>query len=198
MLDVGCGNGYLGALLAERGYSVTGVERKDGYQQPFPNSVRLVEADLEDGLPDLLPGSFDYVLCADILEHLRDPAALLGQLCGVLRPGGSLVASLPNSGNVYFRLNVMAGRFPQEDKGLFDRTHVRFFMWAGWDNLLRSSGWRIQSVEPTGIPVGLAVPAWEDTAVVRIAERVCYGLAKLRKTVFAYQFVVTACPLNTK
>ena len=84
------------------------------------------------GLPELPPASFDYFFCADILEHLRDPARLLHQLRTALYPGGLLIASLPNSGNVYFRLNILAGRFPQDDKGLFDRTHVRFYMWSGW------------------------------------------------------------------
>lgn len=199
MLDVGCGNGYLAALLAERGYRVTGLERPDGYSRPFPREVDLVEADLEDGLPASLPGPFDYVLCADILEHLRRPERLLLDLTQVLLPGGRLIASLPNSGNVYFRLNVLAGRFPQHDKGLFDRTHLRFYTWSGWSDLLSRSGWSVDSVSPTAIPVGLAVGSrWENSAPVRAAERVCYGLAKLRKTLFAYQFVVTACHRNTK
>lgn len=192
VLDVGCGNGYLGASLAERGFAVTGIERPDGYSKPFPASVRLVEADLEHGLPDL-GGGFDYVLCADILEHLRDPGRMLRRLHQVVKPGGTLIASLPNSGNVYFRLNILAGRFPQEDKGLFDRTHVRFYMWRGWVDLLNSAGWTVSSVESSAIPVGLVMPPqWEHSRPVRLAERVCYGLAKVRKTLFAYQFVVTA------
>jgi SAM-dependent methyltransferase len=192
VLDLGCGNGYLGALLSQRGYVVTGVERNGGWSPPFPDSVRLIEADLEQGLPPL-GASFDYVLCADILEHLRRPEAMLQKLKAVTRPGGLIIASLPNSGNVYFRLNILAGRFPQHDKGLFDRTHVRFYTWMGWTSLFNDSGWQIQSVESSGIPVGLVVPPqWEQAQPVRWAEHLCYGLAKIRKTLFAYQFVVTA------
>jgi SAM-dependent methyltransferase len=192
VLDVGCGSGYLGALLAERGFSVTGIERKDCYQQPFPSTVRLIEADLEAGLPEL-GVTFDYVLCADILEHLRRPDLLLEQLRRVIRPEGALIASLPNSGNIYFRLNILSGRFPQDDKGLFDRTHVHFYMWQGWVNLLEHAGWRIATIQSSAIPVGLVVPpAWEHSSPVHLAERVCYGLAKLRKTLFAYQFIITA------
>jgi SAM-dependent methyltransferase len=140
-----------------------------------------------------LDRQFEFILCADILEHLRDPAGILRQLRGLLRPGGVLIASLPNSGNLYFRLNVLAGRFPQHDKGLFDRTHLRFYMWSGWVELLQQSGWRIGSVQSSGIPVGLvAPPGWEDSVAVALAERVCYGLAKIRKTLFAYQFIVVA------
>jgi SAM-dependent methyltransferase len=192
VLDVGCGNGYLGALLAERGYVVTGIERSGGWSAPFPDSVRLIEADLEEGLPPI-ETTFDYVLCADILEHLRRPEAMLRRLKAVTRPGGIVISSLPNSGNIYFRLNILAGRFPQDDKGLFDRTHVRFYTWAGWSSLFNESGWEIANVKSSAIPVGLAMPPeWEHAISVRWAERLCYGLAKMRKTLFAYQFIVTA------
>jgi SAM-dependent methyltransferase len=192
VLDVGCGDGYLSALLRERGYEVVGVERRGGYTNRFPAGVHLVEADLERGLP-ALPGLYDHVICADILEHLRRPESLLAELTRVLKPGGRLVASLPNSGNIYFRLNIAIGRFPQDDKGLFDRTHLRFYMWKGWQDLFKQAGWRIASVVSSAIPVGLVAPAaYENSALVRAAESVCYGLAKIRKTLFAYQFVIVA------
>ena len=192
ILDVGCGDGYLAALLAARGYDVTGIERRGGYTERFPATVRLIEADLEEGLP-VLPGQYDHVICADILEHLRRPEKLLHQIHDIVKPDGRLVASLPNSGNIYFRLNVAMGRFPHDDKGLFDSTHLRFYVWEGWQDLFRTAGWRIVRVRPSGIPVGLGVPeAYEHSAPVKIAESVCYALAKIRKTLFAYQFIVVA------
>ena len=193
VLDVGCGNGYIGELLTARGYRVTGVERRGGYNAAFPRDVELVEADLEAGLPPIA-NRFSFILCADILEHLRDPASLLTQLIPLLEPDGQVVASLPNSGNLYFRLNILFGRFPQHDKGLFDRTHVRFFMLDGWRELFAGAGLRIHSLLATGIPVGLAVPGWQGNPLVAAAERVSYELARAWKRLFAYQFIVTARP----
>ncbi len=195
VLDIGCANGYLASILAERGYTVTGVEREGGFDPAqFPENVQLVCADLERGLPPL-QSRFQYVICADILEHLHDPERLLRQIQEVLAPGGVVIASLPNSGNFWFRGNVLFGRFPQDDKGLFDRTHVRFFMWNGWKELFRAAGYEISQVDPTTVPVGLMVPpALEHSPPVLAAESVFYGLARIWKEMFAYQFVVHARP----
>jgi SAM-dependent methyltransferase len=191
VLDVGCASGYLAGILADRGYRVVGIERPGGYGDRFPRSVELIEADLERGLPPLT-GKFSYVICGDILEHLRDPGRVLAQIASLLEPEGQLIASLPNSGNLYFRLVVLSGRFPQEDKGLFDRTHVRFFMWSGWLDLLIANGFQIAGRKVTGIPIGLALPRWEGSFVVRALEALTYWAARIRPPLFAYQFVVTA------
>ncbi len=193
VLDVGCANGYLASFLAERGFHVVGVERPGGFGEDFPANVELVVADLESGLPPL-EGSFDFILVADILEHLRQPVALLRQFHKFVTPETRLVASLPNSGNLYFRLNVLAGRFPKEDRGLFDRTHLHFFMWKGWQELFAEGGFRIRSARSTGMPIGLAFPRAAQSVAVRMAERVSYELGRAWKTLFAYQFVVIAEP----
>ena len=189
VLDAGCGEGYLAAILAGRGYRVTGVERAraDG----FPESVRLVEADLDAGLPDL-GGRFDYIVCGDVLEHLREPVRLLAGMRAVLAPGGAVVASLPNSGHFYFRAHVLLGCFPSHDRGLFDRTHLHFYTWRQWRELFSAAGFAIESVRPSGVPVGLALPRWEGSLAVRAMERLSFDLARLWKTMFAYQFIVTA------
>ena len=191
VLDVGCAGGYLAEMLAQRGYEVVGIERAGAHGDSFPESVELVEADLEAGLPPLR-GKFSYVICGDILEHLRDPSPLLSQLGKVLEPDGALIASLPNSGNLYFRLTILSGRFPREDKGLFDRTHLHFYMWKDWRELFEASGFSIDVRKVTGIPVGLAVPSWDGTAVIRGLESLAFAMARLRPVLFAYQFGVTA------
>src|SRR5579859_2629856 len=79
VLDIGCGNGYLAEALARRGFRVTGIERRGGYRSDFPASVQLIEGNLDQGLPPIYQ-QFDYVVCADILEHLVNPSGLLREL----------------------------------------------------------------------------------------------------------------------
>lgn len=189
VLDVGCWNGLLAGRLAAQGYEVTGIERERWDAEVFPEGVRLIHADLHFGLPQL-PDQFDVVICADVLEHLLDPALVLRQLRERLVPGGKLIASLPNSGNFYFRAIVASGRFPKEDKGLFDRTHLHFHPWSGWTALLQSSGYTIENVSATPVPFSLL--CGEDSMWGRAIEWLFLQLAKGWKTLFAYQFVVTA------
>lgn len=193
LLDVGCAGGYLSAILAGRGYRVTGIDSPGVARDRFPDSVELLEADLDLGLPPL-HGRFDFVVCADVLEHLRRPAILLRDLHGVLATGGKLAASLPNSGHAYFRWNVLRGRFPAQDRGLFDRTHLHFYTWRGWLDLFAAEGFRMECVRCSGVPVGLALPKWEGSAMVRALERMSFESARWWKTMFAYQFIVTAAP----
>lgn len=181
LLDVGCGNGFLSRLLEEKGFAVTGVEHPLGFDGPPPAVVH----DLELPLP-ALPGPFDVIVIGDVLEHLRRPQELLEQLRPHLAAGGKIIASLPNSGNLYFRLQILMGNFPEDEKGLFDRTHLHFWMLKNWAGLFARAGYGFEVAEVTGIPVGLAVPAlgW--------LERVCYHLARGWKTLFAYQFLAVA------
>jgi SAM-dependent methyltransferase len=193
VLDIGCAHGYLGDLLVRRGYRVVGVEHASRVGEAFPQTVELATADLEEGLPAHL-GRFDFVLCADVLEHLRRPEVLLREIRGVLAPGGCLIASLPNSGHLYFRGNVLLGRFPQHDRGLFDRTHLHFYTWRGWVDLFAAAGFVMERVRCSGVPVGEALPARKDHWLVRAAERLSFESARLWKTACAYQFVVIAQP----
>lgn len=186
VLDVGCAIGYLSEILANRGFAVTSV---DWPNSPHPPTVEFAGADLDDGLP-ALRGQFDYIICADVLEHLRAPVELLKECRARLAPGGMLVGSLPNSGHFYFRWNVLMGRFPQHRRGLFDSTHLHFYTWAGWQDLLRRAGFRVEGVRCSGIPVSLALPRWEGFLAVRLLEWLSFQSARVWKTLFAYQFVV--------
>jgi 2-polyprenyl-3-methyl-5-hydroxy-6-metoxy-1,4-benzoquinol methylase len=103
ILDVGCAQGTLALLLAERGKRVTAVD----IRQPFLDyaqtryergEIRFLAANIFER-PAL--GSFDIVFANQIIEHLVYPADFLRIVAGYARPGGVLVLSTPN--HDYFR-----------------------------------------------------------------------------------------------
>lgn len=191
LLDIGCGNGLLARPLADKGFRVTGLEHPQGFDPQVTKDLRILSRDLEAGLGQL-EGSYDVILMADVLEHLRQPEVLLRELHQHLSPHGCLVASLPNSGNIWFRLNILLGRFPEDDKGLFDRTHLHFWMWDNWHRLFARAGFTLRVEALTPIPVGLVAPSFQWL------EGLCYAFALVWRTLFAYQFLVTARPTNPK
>ncbi len=154
ILDVGCSSGALGAALKARGdVEVVGVERDPAYAAAAEARLdRVVVADVAalaragDRLEAEL-GRFDCVVCADVLEHLVDPAAALRALGGLLEPGGRVVVSLPNVRywETFWQLG-RHGTWPRRSVGLFDRTHLRWFTLADAHALLAEAGLEAESV----------------------------------------------------
>ena len=143
VLDVGCATGYLARELAARGCRVSGVELDPvAAAEAAPFLDRIVVGDLEglDLVEAFGEASFDVVVFGDVLEHLRDPLVVLQRGARLLRPGGSVVLSVPHIAHGAVRLALLEGRFEYRSLGLLDATHLRFFTRSGLDDLLRQSG----------------------------------------------------------
>jgi methionine biosynthesis protein MetW len=156
VLDVGCASGHLAqALTAERRCSVLGVELDPAAAaEARARGVEVVERDIEDGLD---VDGFDVVVFGDVLEHLRDPVSALRSALGA----PLVVVSLPNIAHWTGRRELLRGRFPQDDFGLFDRTHLRFFTRATAHGLARAAGFAIAEERFVAAPLPLEsrVPA---------------------------------------
>jgi len=111
LLDVGCGTGHHMASLRERGFEVAGVdgsaEMLDQARANNPGS-EIRQADVES-LP-FEDGSFDFVLCIEVLRYLPDPEPCIREMARVLKPGGVCLATAAPKLNLngYFLVNRIA------------------------------------------------------------------------------------------
>lgn len=187
VLDVGCATGYLAAELHRRGHEVVGLEGdpRAAAQAVARTQIEVIQADLDRPDAIVIGGRFGAVVCGDVLEHLRAPAATLERLAGVLELGGVLVVSLPNAVHWTARRHVLRGRFPQDDHGLFDRTHLRFFTRATGRALLTDAGFRVVAEHPIEAPLPLE-------AHVRLPGRLRARVVQRWPELFALQFVFVA------
>ena len=121
VLDVGCAGGaFSAAMRRRRGCMVVGVELDPVLASAAREHCdEVIEGDVAT-LGDRLPAGFDVVVAADVLEHLVDPAAVLRILSTRLRPGGVLLASLPNVTHASIVLALAQGAFPRSREGLLE------------------------------------------------------------------------------
>ena len=99
-----------------------------------------------------VPGSFDVVLCGDLIEHLREPERFLARMLPLLRPDGRIVLTTPNVANWTLRLGLLAGRWRYTERGILDRTHVHLFTRATLVDTLARTGYRVVDLDFT-VPV---------------------------------------------
>jgi len=191
LLDLGAAGGHLGRAVRSRCSYVAGVEpdlslpasARDGYDDW--RAVDAFEAgDWEE--------PFDVVVCADVLEHLSSPAAMLARIRDWLRPGGILLVSIPNVANVSIRAALLLGRFEYTHRGILDRTHVSFYTRSTGRRLLESHGFEVVAAVPTAMPYELALHALARGPLAAAARAFAQGTARAWPTLFAYQFVFEA------
>lgn len=146
-LDVGCGAGETYAQWINReAASYVGVDV----------SAKAVEHARQRGLSAELideavtlpfaADSFDVAVCIEVFEHLFAPARAASEIRRVLRPGGVLIASTPNSAYWRLRANLLFGVWnPLGDSRSIEAPwrdpHIRFFTVAVLERMLRTAGY---------------------------------------------------------
>jgi 2-polyprenyl-3-methyl-5-hydroxy-6-metoxy-1,4-benzoquinol methylase len=153
VLEVGCGSGGTLRWLKETGqckkaYGIELFEDSAMLAKRYADAV--VQGDAEQLIDTTFQDqTFDLILCLDVLEHMVDPWTFVRKLSRLLAPNGRIVFSIPNVRNLKVLLPLLfLGRWRYEERGILDRTHLRFFTrqtameLATVDPQLRIEKWR--------------------------------------------------------
>lgn len=153
ILELGCAEGALGrAIKARQPCRYTGIEfnrqAADAAAQRI-DSVIHGDASSAEALSRVGGRKYDCLIAADSLEHLSDPWTTLRQYVELLDTHGTLVVSLPNVlyWKDFIRL-VRSRRWPMDDAGVFDRTHLRWFTKADGCALIEGAGLKMSYTVP--------------------------------------------------
>ncbi|MBI5101811.1 MAG: methyltransferase domain-containing protein [Nitrospirae bacterium] len=195
VLDLGCGEGFFAKKLAEDNNVVVGVD-----MLPDPKCRESLQkylcSDLSNGLDkcvaDLSGKTFDRILLQDILEHVGNPAQLLSDCNHLLKPHGRLLVSVPNVANISVRLSLLFGKFEYSERGILDRTHLRFYTRKTARKLLAETGYQVLSTVMTVMPVELALGLPAGSGVMRAATRILAFFTSVFPGLLGYQILLLA------
>ncbi len=170
LLDAGCGEGRhcFGAL--ERGASVVGLDLD------LP-SLRMARGALADRAAELdrggsvlqgnafaLPfedGTFDKVICAEVMEHVHDYRGAVRELARVLRPGGRIAVTIPTATSEHLYLRLGDDYF--ESPG----GHIRIFRPRDLARGLAAAGFAVEGVS---FAHGLHTPYWVLRSIAQLPD----------------------------
>ena len=127
VLSVGCASGRTEAELVKKGMDVYGIELdSSSVEIARSRGINVIEGDAENVHPAQFEVEFDFMIFADVLEHLKHPEGVLGKYFNLLKPGGGVYICVPNFRHysVFWQLFVK-GKINYLDGGILDRTHLR-------------------------------------------------------------------------
>ncbi len=194
ILDVGCATGYIGAFLrtVDPQKRLVGIELDRGAAEqarPYYDQIVIGNVD-EPETWEQVEGKFGAMIFGDVLEHTKDPVAVLNLAKPLLNVGGRVIISVPNIVYVRSRIKILLGKFDYEESGIMDRTHLRFFTCKTVREMLQHAGFHIVHMESIyGYP-----PPKPHSPAVRLRSKlralVRSALARRIPGLFAYQFIV--------
>jgi 2-polyprenyl-3-methyl-5-hydroxy-6-metoxy-1,4-benzoquinol methylase len=162
VLELGAAAGYFTEWMRGQGCTVDVIEiDADAARAAEPFARRVVVADLEaEGWEAALCGEagereiaprYDFIVCADVLEHLRDGVRLLTRLRPLLAPGGELLLSVPNVAHAAIIAGLVDDRFEYGGEGLLDPTHLHLYTWRSLAAALRDAGFAVRAWDATDV-----------------------------------------------
>ncbi len=205
ILDLGCGSGAIGRHLQalrqstpqqQGGVFIDGLTISADEAKLASAHYRRVEvADLDNvHLPSLFEAaSYDIIICADVLEHIRQADRVLNECKQLLAPGGRVLLSIPNIAYSGLIAELMAGEFLYRPEGLLDETHIHFYTRQSLQRFLAEQGWASEHLET----IERALPESEfRSAFDALPPPVANHLLALPDAL-TYQFIAIIRPLSS-
>jgi 2-polyprenyl-3-methyl-5-hydroxy-6-metoxy-1,4-benzoquinol methylase len=157
ILDVGCATGVNGSYLLDKGIAtqVVGIEYDPAMAEVAQEKNTYVfcgDLNLQSFRDKIYDSNrtYDVILMGDILEHLYDPWKLLRELREHLAVDGKIIISIPNIQHIELFIQVyLRGRWPRNERGIFDKTHLRWFTKKDAFSLVQQAGLQVLQYEPT-------------------------------------------------
>lgn len=151
VLDVGCNAGFLGKFLRHtKNCQTDGVDINDQALKKAQKNYRAVyKRDLYQPALNLGENKYDYIVFADVLEHLPRPDLLLIDAKKYLNKRGKIIVCMPNVARINIRLQILAGHFDYRP-GILSEDHLRFFTKKTATAMLKKCGYKVEKVIPTG------------------------------------------------
>ena len=173
LLEIGCGFGNTLKYIKDNYQCdwACGVELVHEAAEIARSKVDLViEGDIENIDLPIEPETLDVIFCLDVLEHLINPWNVMSKLRVLLKPDGVIIASIPNVRNFHVILPLIFwGEWEYLDRGILDKTHLRFFTRSTAIKLIESSGLKIDMIKETG---------FERGSKTRVANLVTFSIFK--------------------
>jgi 2-polyprenyl-6-hydroxyphenyl methylase/3-demethylubiquinone-9 3-methyltransferase len=145
LLDLGSGNGATSRMLAEKGYSVVGVDSSESgvahANASAPPNVKFVMASIDDQLASRV-GTFPVVISLEVIEHCFSAREFMRVFRSLLEPGGIGIITTPYHGYLKNLAVVASGKFDHHFDPLWEHGHIKFFTIAKLRELFETSGFR--------------------------------------------------------
>lgn len=191
ILDVGTASGMLARMCQNKSLDFYGVEPNTNWAEIAAPFYKTIWIQSIDSLDEKFSKGYQVVILGDMLEHLSNPEVVLQKLAGLQSPGSIFLISVPNVANLWVRLNLLFGKFDYTERGILDRTHLRFFTRKSLTEMINHSGLVINSILVTPIPLELISPFFVSP-LGRIIHAAFAWITSIFPTLLGYQFFVEA------
>jgi len=189
VVEVGIAEGILGKLDQNRNYQLIGVEINEGWAnqaKPYYNQIIVGDIQIID---DNLFMDSDCVILADVLEHLPNPQSSLNRISDSMPYGSSIILSVPNVANIWVRLNLLFGKFNYTDRGILDKTHLRFFTRSTFIRMINEANLTLGELNYTPVPLSFVHPFFSNNRIGFLISNMLNFITRLFPTLFSFQLM---------